>query len=457
MNLLKKISQAGVSDAYPEYLQKRIVYTNWLSLILAGGVAVPFTVISILYFPPIVFLPILGVVITLGCILFNSWGLINLSRFITSCAVLVLAALYNAFLAKEGEEPVVGIQMIELSFALIPFLVFDPREKIHLIISAIFAIIVIMSFDYTNAWFEIDMDTEVIRTGFLSSVSILIGTFAGLCFVLVLVNQNRNSEEKSERLLAEAAESQQQATESERTMKEHLEQLQTGQEEEKKRQWANEGLTEVARLIRDHEDLPELADNLLSYTVKYLEANQGGFFVVNRTEEQEVIDLVATYAYDRKKFQEKRIKIGQGLVGQAYLEKKYAYFEKIPNHYVTITSGLGDALPTSLIVMPLQVNEEVEGILELASFQPLAAHEIAFLEKLGESIAAAIRNTRVNEKTRSLLSETQQQAEEMRAAEEEMRQNMEELSATQEEMQRKEQEYLKKIADMNQRLAVYEQ
>ena len=106
--------------------------------------------------------------------------------------------------------------------------------------------------------------------------------------------------------------------------------------------------------------------------------------------------------------------------------------------------------------MPLQVNDEVEGILELASFRPFAPHEIDFLEKLGESVAAAIRNTRINEKTRSLLTETQQQAEEMRAAEEEMRQNMEELAATQEEMQRKEQEYVNRIADLDQRLAAYE-
>ncbi len=454
--MLKKLTHAGVLGTYPGYLQKRIILTNWISLIIAGGVAAPFTVISLLYFPPITFIPAIGLVVSLSCILFNSLGLVNVSRFIASYVVLILAALYNAFLAKEGEAPFAGIYMIELSFSLIPFLVFDPREKKYLIVSGFFILAVITSFDYTNVWFEIDMDTEIMRTGFLSNVSILIGTVTGLGYVLVLVNQNKLSEEKSEKLLTEMADSQRQATESEHAMKENMVQLQAAQEEEKKRQWTNEGLTQVARLIRDHEDLSELADRLLSYTVKYLEANQGGLFVVNRVEEREVIDLVATYAYDRKKYLEKRIEIGQGLVGQVYLEKKYTYFEQIPDRYVNITSGLGEAPPTALIIMPFQVSGEVEGVLELASFRPLVPHEIDFLEKLGESVAAAIRNTRINEQTRSLLAETQQQAEEMRAAEEEMRQNMEELSATQEEMQRKEQEYLKKIADMDQRLAAYE-
>ena len=93
--------------------------------------------------------------------------------------------------------------------------------------------------------------------------------------------------------------------------------------------------------------------------------------------------------------------------------------------------ALQSETPTALIIMPFRVNEEVEGILEMASFQPFAPHEIEFLEKLGESVAAAIRNTHINEQTRTLLAKTQQQAEEIRATEEEMRQNMEELTATQ--------------------------
>ena len=337
--MLKRLTHAGVSDAYPKYLQKRVILTNWIALILAGGVAAPFVIISVVYFPPLTPIPVIGVGVAFGAILVNGLGLINVGRMMTSFVILTLAALYHAFLAKAGEAPFAGIYMIELGFSLIPFLVFDPREKGYLIVSGIFVLLIIASFDYTNAWFEIDMNTEVIRTGFLGNVSTLIGVLTGLGYVLVLVNQNRISEAKSEELLAEAAKSQRQAAESEQAMKKHLEQLQAAQEEEKKRQWTNEGLTKVAQLIREHEDLSELADKLLSYVVKYVGANQGGLFAVLHTEDQVFLELRATYAYERKKFIEKRIEAGQGLLGQTYLEKQYTYFEKVPEHYVNITSG----------------------------------------------------------------------------------------------------------------------
>jgi septal ring factor EnvC (AmiA/AmiB activator) len=90
----------------------------------------------------------------------------------------------------------------------------------------------------------------------------------------------------------------------------------------------------------------------------------------------------------------------------------------------------------------------VEGIIELASFHVLEEHEIEFVEKLAESLAAFVSSNRINMKTKILLEKFQQQSEELRAQEEEMRQNMEEMQATQEEIHRKEKEYVQKIADL---------
>jgi GAF domain-containing protein len=120
----------------------------------------------------------------------------------------------------------------------------------------------------------------------------------------------------------------------------------------------------------------------------------------------------------------------------------------IPQNYIRITSGLGDAPPSSLLIVPLLVNQHVMGVIEIASFNVFATHEIDFVKKLAESIGATIASVRVNERTRGLLEASQYQAEELKAAEEEMRQNMEELAATQEEMHRKEKEYIKKIEEM---------
>jgi GAF domain-containing protein len=138
----------------------------------------------------------------------------------------------------------------------------------------------------------------------------------------------------------------------------------------------------------------------------------------------------------------KQIAVGEGLLGQAYLEKDTIYLTDIPAGYLQITSGLGEANPACLLIVPLKTQDSVEGVLEIASFREFEDHEIAFVEKLAESIAAAIASVRINERTQNLLQEARQQAEELRSQEEEMRQNMEELVATQEEMKRKEAEYL---------------
>ena len=147
----------------------------------------------------------------------------------------------------------------------------------------------------------------------------------------------------------------------------------------------------------------------------------------------------------------KRIQVGEGVTGQCIQEKGTVYMCDIPNDYMKITSGLGDALPRHLLVVPLRLDEQIFGAVELASFQAIEPHHIEFVEKLGESIASTISAAKINSHTRKLLDETQVQAEQMRAQEEEMRQNMEELSATQEEMHRTQRRTEETLREMKQR------
>ena len=109
----------------------------------------------------------------------------------------------------------------------------------------------------------------------------------------------------------------------------------------------------------------------------------------------------------------------------------------VPNSYITITSGLGQENPRALLLIPMLVNDNIFGVIEIASFSELPEYKIEFVEKVSQSIAATISSTKINIRTAELLARAQQQAEELAAQEEEMRQNMEELQATQEEMERK--------------------
>lgn len=215
--------------------------------------------------------------------------------------------------------------------------------------------------------------------------------------------------------------------------------LQKVAEDDKKRNWTTEGSAKFGEILRqNNHNVGDLSNIILSHIIKYVKANQGGMFIVQDADGAEpYMTLEACFAWDRQKYIEQKIYKGEGLVGQAWQEKDTIFLTDVPDDYISITSGLGDANPTSILIVPLLVNEEVYGAIEIASFQTFKDYEIEFLQKIAESIASTISSAKVNSRTQKLLEESTQMTEQMRAQEEEMRQNMEELQATQEELNRK--------------------
>jgi GAF domain-containing protein/HAMP domain-containing protein len=221
-------------------------------------------------------------------------------------------------------------------------------------------------------------------------------------------------------------------------------QMQKITEAEYQRNWATEGTAQFVSILRsNNDDIQALCDNIISHLVQYVKAQQGGLFIVNDITfamQERYLDLYACYAYQENRLMEKRVEIGEGLVGQTYVQGETLLLEDVPDDYIKILSGLGEATPKHLLIVPMKVNQQVFGIVELASFFKFEPYQIDFIEKLGENIAATVANVKSNEKTKKLLGEAQIIAEQLRSQEEEMRQNVEELQSTQEEMHRKQRE-----------------
>jgi methyl-accepting chemotaxis protein len=225
------------------------------------------------------------------------------------------------------------------------------------------------------------------------------------------------------------------------------ENLKTAKQEEMEKQmegvrktnWVNEGLNTFAEILRqNNNDIEILSYEIIQHLVKYLDANQGGIFIINDDNEEVVFELKAAFAYDRRKFMEKSFARGVGLVGSCAVEKKTIYLTDIPQSYIKIESGLGSANPDAILIVPLLKDDKVFGVIEIASFNKLEKYQIQFVEKVSENIASTLQYVKNNLKTSILLKQSQEQAEAMKAQEDEMMKNMEELIDMQEQMEEKE-------------------
>jgi CHASE3 domain sensor protein/putative methionine-R-sulfoxide reductase with GAF domain len=224
------------------------------------------------------------------------------------------------------------------------------------------------------------------------------------------------------------------------------EKLKLVKQEDDQRNWMNEGLARFSEIVRNNQsNSQELADRCVSYLTKYLNAQQCSLFVLEGDDSDQYLKLTACYAFDKKKFVEKRIEIGSGLVGQTFLEGETLQLKNIPQGYTKITSGLGDSTPAHLIIVPLKYDVQTIAVIEIASFSVFEGYQISFLQKAGEFLASAILNSQTTYKMKHLLEQANINEESNRQREEEMRQNMEELQATQEELVRKDREMQQRL------------
>lgn len=204
---------------------------------------------------------------------------------------------------------------------------------------------------------------------------------------------------------------------------------------EHERNWQNQGVVEMGQVIRKHtEDMQVLCDELLSNLVKYIDAQQGAIFLPSHQEK--TLILRSAYAYGRKKYIEKEVRSDEGILGEVFQDAERVFLTDIPNDYTQISAGLGESKPNCVLVVPLEAQDKVLGVLEIASFKILTEVEIRLVERTAEILAASISSVANAEKMKNLLEKSNYSAQQMSSQEEELRQNTEELMATREELER---------------------
>jgi signal transduction histidine kinase/CheY-like chemotaxis protein len=191
--------------------------------------------------------------------------------------------------------------------------------------------------------------------------------------------------------------------------------------------WLKTNLAKFSRMLQGQKDLLAVGRLILSELAPVVSAQQGVFYTMDVSKEEPTLKLLASYAYKQRKHADNFFKLGEGLVGQCALEKERILLVNAPPDYITITSGLGEAVPVNIVVLPVLFEGQVKAILELASFERFSPTHLAFLDQLTESIGIVLNTIEANMRTEDLLKQSQSLARELQSQQEELRQTNAEL------------------------------
>jgi len=234
--------------------------------------------------------------------------------------------------------------------------------------------------------------------------------------------------------------------------------LKSTTEKNSEQDWLKTNLAKFSRMMQGQKDLEAVSKLIMSELTPLVSAHHGAFYIMDDDNNTPVLKLIASYAYKERKHVGNRFFLGEGLVGQAALEKKPILLTNVPDDYIRISSGLGEAPPRNVLVLPVLFEGDVKAVIELASFLPFSQIHQLFLDQFAESvgvvinmIAANMRTAELLEQSQSLTLELQSQSEELRNQQEELKKSNAELEAqattlrTSEELLKDQQEELQQV------------
>ncbi|OQP58226.1 hypothetical protein A3860_07835 [Niastella vici] len=204
-------------------------------------------------------------------------------------------------------------------------------------------------------------------------------------------------------------------------MKQNLQKLSNDNEV---RTWMLTGASQLNNILRGEKVVGDLALQIISMLTAYLNAQVGAIYLVENNQ----LMLSGSYAFSHRKGNTNIIKLGEGLVGQSALEKKPIVFANVPEDYVKVSSGLGQATPRNILVYPFLYDNYVKGVIEIGTMRDISDLDLQFLKIVSESIGIAFNSSQARNKQQELLEEAQRLTEELEAQQEELKQTNEELS-----------------------------
>ncbi len=185
--------------------------------------------------------------------------------------------------------------------------------------------------------------------------------------------------------------------------------------------WLKTNLAKFTRMLQGQRDLETVSKLILSELAPLVWAQHGVFYLMDGSESETMLKLLSTYAYRERKHLANRFHMGEGLVGQCALEKERILLTEVPENYVKINSGLGEASPLNVVVLPVLFEGQVTAVIELASFRRFSEIHLTFFDQLTESIAIVLNTIAASMRTEQLLKQSQSLAEELQSQQNELR------------------------------------
>jgi signal transduction histidine kinase/HAMP domain-containing protein len=191
--------------------------------------------------------------------------------------------------------------------------------------------------------------------------------------------------------------------------------------------WLKTNLARFTRMLQGQRDLLTVGNLILSELAPLVSAQQGVFYIMNGSEADPELSLLASYAGRNGDGVKPRFMLGEGMVGQAALEKRSILLTDVPTDYVTVTSGLGASRPINIVVLPILFEGQVKAVMELSSLDRFNSTHQAFLDQLTESIGIVLHTIEANTRTENLLKQSQTLATELQKGQEELQKTNQEL------------------------------